>query len=166
MRGEANREAHDEQPRYRQADQHRARHEPTHVQHEDRQRRERHDNGRVDDPLHDDRAQRRRPADALAVAEVVAPHQLPKARRQHVVGEVADQQIAGDRQEPDVVDGFHESLRLKPTGRASSKYRVGTAISPIRDRIPAATTWAMSSWSKTKSLLLSRYGIVSSRWRL
>ncbi len=54
-------------------------------------------------------------------------------------------------------------LRRSPTELASAKYRVGTAISPIAS--PAATAWATSSWSKTKSSLLRWYGIVSSRRR-
>src|SRR6266850_5547019 len=42
----------------------------------------------------------------------------------------------------------YNTLARKPADDASGKYRVGTAISAIRNR--AATTCAMISWSKTK----------------
>ncbi len=54
-------------------------------------------------------------------------------------------------------------LRRSPTELASAKYRVGTAISPTAK--PAATDWATSSWSKTKSSEFRWYGIVSRRRR-
>ena len=48
----------------------------------------------VDDALDDDRPERRRPADALPVAEVVAPDELAEPGRQDVVRQVADEQVA------------------------------------------------------------------------
>ena len=53
-----------------------------------------HDRGRVDDALDHHRAERRGPADPLAVAQVVAAQQLAQTGRQHVVGQVADEQVA------------------------------------------------------------------------
>ena len=55
------------------------------VEDEDRHGRDRDHDHHVDDPLDDDRAEGRRPADPLAVAEVVAPDELAEARRQDVV---------------------------------------------------------------------------------
>ena len=68
------------------ADEHRARDEAADVEDEDRDTDAiATTTTRVDDPLDDDRPERRRPADPLAVAEVVAPDELAEPRRQDVV---------------------------------------------------------------------------------
>ena len=62
-------------------------------QDEDRDRRDRDDRDEVDDALDDDRPERRRAGDPLAVAGVVAPDQLAEPGREDVVREVADEQV-------------------------------------------------------------------------
>ena len=89
VRGDPDRESDRQQPGHRDARQHGARDDAPDGQHEDRDRRDRDDRDEVDDALDDDRAEGRRPGDALAVAGVVAPDQLADPGRQDVVREVA-----------------------------------------------------------------------------
>ena len=94
MGGDPEPEPDDQQRDEREPEQDRAAHHPADAQDEDRERGDRHDHHGVDDPLDDDRAEHRRPADALALAQGVAPIQLAEPRRQDVVGEVADVRVA------------------------------------------------------------------------
>ena len=96
MRGDPEPEHDDQQRDERQPEQDGAAHRAADAQDEDRDRGDRHDHHRVDDPLDDDRAEDRRPADAFALAERVAAVQLAEPRRQDVVGEVADVGVAED----------------------------------------------------------------------
>ena len=59
-------------------------------------RRDADDDDRVDDPLHDDGPEDRGAAHALALAQRMAAYQFAEARRQDVVGEVADVGVAED----------------------------------------------------------------------
>ena len=80
------------------------------MQDEDRERRDRDHDGRVDDPLHDDRPEGRGARHALAITDVVRPDQLPEPRRQDVVGEIPDQQVAQHPDVPDVLDRVEQAL--------------------------------------------------------
>ena len=80
----------------RQPEQDRAAHHPADAQDHDRERGDRHDHDGVDDPFHDDRPEHGRPADALTLAQGMAPIQLPEPRRQDVVGQIADVGVAED----------------------------------------------------------------------
>ena len=96
MGGDPEPEADDQQRHEGEPEQDRAAHHAADAQDEDRERRDRHDHDGVDDPLDDDRAEDRRPAHALALAQGVAPVQLAEPRRQDVVGQVADVRVAED----------------------------------------------------------------------
>ena len=67
---------------------------------------------RVDDALDDDRAQDRRAADPLPLAQRVAPDELAEARRQDVVGEVAEIRVAE-----------HAAVRTAAIGARSARQR-------------------------------------------
>jgi hypothetical protein len=77
VRGDADGKGHREQGRDRRTDEHGARHDPAHAQHENRHGRDRDDDRDVHHALHDHRPERRRPTHPLAIAQVVAPDQLP-----------------------------------------------------------------------------------------
>ena len=75
----------------------------------------------------------------------------------------AVEEVAGD--DPQGRQAVHDAAPEADRGRLLEvARRDGDLADP--PAIPAATTWAMSSWSNTKSSLLSWYGIVSSRCRL
>src|ERR1019366_5390156 len=110
IRGDPDRQANDEQPGDRQANQDGAGDHAPNIQDEDGHGGDRHDDGGVDDPLDDDGAEGRRPADPLAVAQVVAPDELAQASRQDVVGEVANEQVAQDRAVVNALDRQDQPL--------------------------------------------------------
>ncbi len=97
-------------------EQHGARHDAAGAQHEHRERRDGDDHDRVDDPLDDDRAQDRRPADALAVTQRMTPIELAEPCRQDVVGEVADVRVAEDAVVGQPRDRREEGLPARPAG--------------------------------------------------
>jgi len=68
----------------------------------------------IDDPLDDDRAEDRRPTDALPFPERVAADELAKARGKDVVREVADERVPDDTRVPDARDRRQE--RAPPCG--------------------------------------------------
>ena len=84
---------HDEERRHGEPEQDGARNEAADLEDHDGKCRDGHDDRRVDDPLHDDGAERRRATDALAVPEVVAADELAEAGRQDVIGEIPDEQV-------------------------------------------------------------------------
>ena len=94
MGGDPEPEGDDQQRDEGEPEQDRTGHDPADAQDEHGDSGDRHHHHRIDDPLDDDRAEDRRPAHALALAERVAPVQLAEARRQDVVGEVADVRVA------------------------------------------------------------------------
>jgi hypothetical protein len=115
VRGNPDRQGKDEQRGDRRADEDRPGDDPAHAQDEDRHGGDGDDDGDVHHPLDDDRAERRRPAQSLPIAEVVTAHQLTEAGRQDVVGQVADQQVRQHGPEADRRDRAQQAL---PADRA------------------------------------------------
>ena len=118
VRHDQEREQHHEQPYDRKTDQDGVRDEAPDLQDDDRQGGDGNDHACVDHPLDDHGPERRRPADALAVTQVVAPDQLAEARREHVVGGVSDRQVGEHARHPDEVDRSQQSL---PAPRAKDQ---------------------------------------------
>ena len=86
--------------------------EHRHEQADERDRRQQRQG--VQQPLDEDRHQRRRLADALPLADVVAAHQLAYAHRQQVVRHVADDD---DRVQPDDADVLQVPQQPLPAQR-------------------------------------------------
>jgi hypothetical protein len=84
--GQGHGQGHYQQPGHGHADEYCADHDSPDVQDEDRGGADANQNDRVHDPLDDHGAQRGAAADAFAVAQIVAPHQLAESGRQDVVG--------------------------------------------------------------------------------
>ena len=110
MGDQRDRQADDQQPGDAHPDQDGARDDAADVEQEDRGGRDRDQDRRVDDAFDHDRAERGGAAEPLAIAQVVAANQLAEAGRQHVVGEIAHQEVAQDRDERDASDRGQQDL--------------------------------------------------------
>ncbi len=114
MRDDAERQPDAQQRHEGRAQQDRARDEPADTQDQDRHGRDDHDHDGVHDALDRDRAQDRRAAQALALAQRVRADELPEARRQDVVGEVS---LVGVAEDPAVGDHGDRGQQDAPSGR-------------------------------------------------
>ena len=110
MRGQRHRQSHAQQPRDRHTHEDRAHDDAPDVEDQDCRGTDPDQDHGIDDPLHHDGTQRRAAADALAVAQVVAPNQLAEAGRQDVVGEVADEHIGAQAAERHAADRPDQDL--------------------------------------------------------
>ena len=125
---------------------------PRTLQDQDRGGADSHQHDRVDDPLHDNRAEGGAAADSLAIAEVVASDQFAEPGRQDVVGEVSDEHVGDQASQRDRVDRGDEHASSAAPGRQRSAVTPTSASTSHAGcaRPRTSAVWPRSTPRKTR----------------
>ena len=115
VRGQRDGQHHDEDHDEAETQQDRRAECPADAQQQHGQRRDADDHRGVHDPLHDDRAKDGRAAQAFALAQGVASDEFTQARREDVVGQIADERVAEDAAVRDPADRRQQDAPARPS---------------------------------------------------